>query len=298
MFLSVSFVYQFLEKKYPTNYLLSLFSYFLLLALASSCKFRMNDKKIYRSFEKQTSQPKVQRYEAFGKEVNYVEVGKESLPTVIFVHGAPGSLSAFMSFLQDSTLQSRANLISVDRPGYGYSSFGKAVTSIESQAAMLKPLLEKHQSPHAPILVGHSYGGTVVARLAMDYPELVGALVMAAPAIDPENEKVYWISYPADWWVFRWMVPRILRVTNDEKLSHVEELNKMLPNWEKIKAPTTFIHGEKDKLVPIANSKFGAKMMVNAPVDTIYDAKLNHLVPWKRPDLIKRTILKYLDEME
>lgn len=298
MSLSVSLVYKFFEKKYPSNYVLSLLTYSMLIGVASSCKFRMSDKKIYRSFVKETTQPQVRRYKALGKEINYVEVGDDSLPTVIFIHGAPGSLSAFMSFLKDSTLQRRAKLISVDRPGYGFSSFGKAVTSIEEQAALIRPILEQNQHPQPPILVGHSYGGTVIARLAMDYPELVGALVMAAPAIDPENEKIFWISYPADWWMFRWMVPRILQVTNDEKLSHVNELKKMQPNWEKVQAPTTFIHGEKDKLVPIANSKFGAKQMTNAQVDTIYDAQLNHLIPWKRPDLIKQAIFKYLDEME
>ncbi len=280
------------------RYLILVLVLVVALQFFPSCfRFRMSNKKIHKAFENEPLDPQVKQYDFDGRTINYLEVAKDStLPMVVFVHGAPGSLKDFLSFMKDSSLTAKARLISVDRPGYGYSDFGKVETSIQKQAALLKPLLEMNQSKQAPILVGHSYGGPVIARVAMDYPELVGALVMAAPAVDPENERIFWVSYPADWPPFRWLLPSVVRVTNDEKLSHVEELEKMLPHWSQIQAPTTFIHGHKDKLVPIANSEFGERMITNAPVDTVFVEKLNHLIPWKRPDLIKKAILKYLSD--
>ena len=256
----------------------------------------MTDKKILAKFKDVPVQPKIIKYKALGRQINYVEVGDDTLPMVVFIHGAPGSLADFMYFLKDSTLISKCRLISVDRPGYGNSDYGKVETSLERQAAMIKPILDKNKNSKPPILVGHSFGGPVVARMAMDYPKLVGAMILAAPAIDPDNEKIFWISYPIDWWVIKWAMPKVIRVTNDEKLSHVEELEKMLPLWEKVKTPTVFIHGHKDMLVPFANSEFGVNMLSNAQVSTIFEKKMNHLIPWNRPEVIKAAIIKCLEE--
>ena len=269
---------------------------FLVLFSLSAClKMRMSQKAIFKEFKDTGYEPKISTYQIDQREIYYVEIGNDTLPTVIFVHGAPGSWTAFKNFMIDSALLSQVRMIAVDRPGYGFSGLGKEETSIEKQAAMLKPLLEKNTHAKLPILVGHSYGGPIVARMAMDFPNQVGALIMAAPAIDPAHEKFFLVNRPANWFIFRWMIPRSLRVSNDEKLSHVKELEKMLPFWEKIQNPTTLIHGEKDKIVPIENSYFGEKMIPKSSLKAIYEPKLNHLIPWKRPDLIKNNILKYLE---
>ncbi len=286
-------------KPQKKRYYLPVLSICLILftgQLVSSCfTFRMSEKEIYKHFENTSLQPELKRYKALGREINYVEVGDDTTQMVLFVHGAPGSLSAFISFLSDSTLAAKARLISTDRPGYGYSGFGKSEISVEKQAAMLLPILKSNQSDKLPILVGHSYGGTVIARIAMDYPEYVGALVMAAPAIDPESEKFFWVNKPANWWGIRWMVPRSMRVANDEKLSHVKQLKLMLPYWQEITAPTTIIHGKTDGLVPFANAAFGKNMLKNAPVDMVVKKDMGHLIPWENPGLIREAVLKYLN---
>jgi pimeloyl-ACP methyl ester carboxylesterase len=61
--------------------------------------------------------------------------------------------------------------------------------SLRMQSACLAPLLRLGKSAKKPILVGHSLGGPVAARLAMDYPDEVGGLILVAPSIDPELEK-------------------------------------------------------------------------------------------------------------
>jgi pimeloyl-ACP methyl ester carboxylesterase len=255
-------------------------------------QFRKSNKEIYQYFAEKQIEVAIKRYQERNRSIRYLESGNSDKPLVLFIHGAPGSSDAFIDFLSDSTLATQTHMISVDRPGYGYSGFGNTEPSIEAQAAYLKPLLSLSQGK--AILVGHSYGGPIAARLAMDFPELVKGIVLVAPALDPEAEKVFWVSYPAEWKVFRWMLPEVWKVTNEEKLKHKEELRLMLPLWQELEVPTTIIHGEKDKLVPLSNANFAKRKMTNAEVKLIIKAELNHLIPWEKPELIRQAILDYL----
>lgn len=249
-------------------------------------------------FKEKPQQPKFITYTFMNHEMFYAETGSDTNRLVLFVHGAPGSWDAYMKYLGDTVLMHRAQLISVDRPGYGKSGFGQSVTSIEEQAAMIKPILDANKSGKPAILVGHSLGGPVIARLAMDYPDKVGALIFLAPAIDPDNEKIYAISYPANWKIFRWMVPTVWKVTNDEKLSHVAELQKMIPLWSGIKIPCTYMYGKKDGIVPPVNVEFAKKMLVNAHLQISAFDDENHFIPWTKQDSITRVILNYLHRLD
>ncbi len=278
-------------------WLLSLVFILAVIPLLSSClTLRMSDKALDKYFASKAIKYSIEKYTVAKQPIRFVSVGNENLPTVVFVHGAPGGLDNFKQFLIDSKLIEKARLISVDRPGYGFSGLGKVVTSIEAQSLALKPLIEQIQNGEKVVIVGHSYGGTLVARMAMDYPELISQVIMVAAAIDPENEKMFWFNQPADWPVFRWMLPRPLKVANDEKLSHPEELKKMLPLWENINTPVILIHGQKDNLVPLENAYFGKKKLVNTKLDFQVYEGVNHLIPWNRPDLIKNAVLKCLEK--
>ena len=231
------------------------------------------------------------------REVYYMTIGDASKPMVFFVHGAPGSYDNFKNFLKDSTLMSNARLVSVDRPGYGKSGKKESEPSIEKQAQALLDVLKANDTGKGVILVGHSYGGPIIARMAMEAPELIDALVMAAPAIDPENEKIFFVSRKFFWAIFKWITPRPLKIANDEKMAHVEELKKMLPLWDRITMPVTFIHGEKDGLVPFENVAFGKKVITNTEVDYVTKKKMGHLIPWRNPELIFDAIYKHLKQI-
>lgn len=259
--------------------------------------FRKSDASIAKYFNKREIPFNIGYYKVKHRWIRYVETGDNTKPLVLFVHGAPGSASSFIHFLSDHTLLSQVHMISVDRPGFGYSGFGKAVISLEQQCAMIRPLLKNKQSEKLPILVGHSYGATLIARFAMDYPKEVGILLMVAPAVDPRLEKIFPVSYPADMMMFKWLMPTCLRVTNEEKLGHVAQLHRMLPFWENIVAPVTIIHGIKDILASVENADFVKKLAKNAHVRLITEPGLNHLIPWEHPDLMINAIKTYLQEV-
>ena len=255
----------------------------------------MSKAEIGSYFEKSTLPGGDAYYSAEDRKIHYAFSGYDSLPVVVFVHGAPGSLSAFIHFLNDSTLSKRAKLVTVDRPGYGYSGFGRSVTSLEEQARLLKPVLELGNGRKV-ILVGHSLGGPVVARMAMDYPNLVDGLILVAPSIAPELEPEEWFRLPLYSPFLRWILPKSFRVTNDEIYFLKDELIEMLPLWKAITIPVTVIQGGSDNLVHPGNAEFAQKNLSNALVEVVYKPQMNHFVPWNNYGLIKTAILKHLND--
>lgn len=280
--------------------ILKAFVLFLIIVfvLDSCMQFRMSDRKLKRKFKKVPHSLTIERYEQKDLNLRYIEVGPEDARLVIFVHGAPGSSKDFIEYLKDSELAEQFRMIAVDRPGYGYSNFGKSLVDIEQQAFYLAPLLDLNKHKDPPILVGHSYGGPVIVRIAMDYPEKAkGPLLLLAPAIDPDHEKMFWVNKPFASPILSWTIPRAFRVSNEEKLAHSAELEKMRSLWKDVQNPTLFIHGESDRIVEIENSKYGVDMMQhNEQVDSLFPKKMNHLFIWNRYELVKSELLKYLNK--
>lgn len=267
----------------------------LMTTLHACMSFRMSDRKIDQYFREHHIEGSRHTYSVGRKKMHYVQAGKETDPLILFVHGSPGSLSAFIHFLGDTALTNHGLVISTDRPGFGYSQFGVAEPSLKKQADMLKPILEKHQDNRPIILVGHSLGGPLIARMAMDYPELVDGLVIVAGSIDPELEPdEQWFRVPLATPFFRWLLPRSFRASNEEIVDLRYELEDMLPYWKTIRCPVVVVQGKADDLVPAGNADFARRMLVNAPVDFIFKDDMNHFVPWTHPELIREGVLRIL----
>lgn len=259
------------------------------LTIFSCADFRMKPADAEAFFQRKGVTASHHRYEVAGRPMHYVATGEAGKPVVVFVHGSPGSWDAFINFLANRDLRAQARLVSVDRPGFGESGFGQHEPSLQAQAAALLPLVRQEGQGQAVVLVGHSLGGPVVARFAMDYPELTQGLVLVAPSIDPALERIKWYQIPADWKLLSWIVPTALRVTNREILPLKRELELMLPLWSKIQAPVTVIQGDKDRLVPRQNADFAARMLTG-PVKLVRIADMDHFVPWTNPELITEAV--------
>lgn len=233
-----------------------------------------------------------------GREVHFAEVGEKRARAVVFVHGTPGSWRAFEGYLAQPALAERARLVAVDRLGFGRSEPGRAETSLERQAASLAPLLRRlmAEAPAAgrPILVGHSYGGPVIARFAMDYPGLAGGLVMVAPSIDPGLERLRWYNHVASWRLFNWSLPAEWLTSNREILPLKKELEAMLGGWDKIAAPAIVIQGDADKLVPAGNADFAARKLPAERLKIERVPGAGHFVLWQQPQLVVKAILELL----
>jgi pimeloyl-ACP methyl ester carboxylesterase len=278
------------------KWVITFFIFFGSILLLDSCmQFRMSRSEIDNYFVDKETKGTFHSYDVGKRVITYVKAGDENLPLVILVHGSPGSLSAFIHFLADTTLLKKSQLITVDRPGFGASNFGYAEPSLQKQAAYLKPILEAHKVNRPIILVGHSLGGPLIARMAIDYPELVDGLVIVAGSIDPELEpNETWFRAPLATPFLKWILPRSMRASNDEIYKLKPELQEMIPLWKNITTPTIVIQGGKDSLVPAGNVDFAKKLMVNAPLKIVLIDDMDHFVPWSNPELIRNAIIELL----
>jgi len=273
------------------------FSLLLLLALANSCiSLRMSDKEIVKSFKKVHQTPKIYHTVYKGKKMRYIasKSFNNNLPTVLFLHGAPGSSSDFYRYLKDTLLSAKANLISMDRLGYGYSDYGKAETSLTEQAQSAYHILTENKAQNV-IVMGWSYGGPIAVKLAVLHPDIIKHVILIAPAISPKDEKYFALGKLAYWKATRWAIPRAFRVAEDEKLTHVKELNLLLPDWSKIKTPISYYQGDKDKIVPFANAAFIESHVEKSYLKMVKIKGGNHFLMFKNYAMVKAEILRILN---
>ncbi|MBS4012306.1 MAG: alpha/beta hydrolase [Bacteroidetes bacterium] len=227
-------------------------------------------------------------FEYKDRNLSYISINRnDSFPTLFFLHGAPSSLNVFNVYYRDENLAQWANIISADRPGYGFSNPGRAERSIKKQAEKMWKILENEDYPRPLYIIGASYGGSVAARMAMMHPDKVDGLFFISASLAPGLETTYPISYIVRFPPFRWLLPSMITVANDEKLSHFDALSEMLPYWDRITAPVIFIQGQEDDLIFPENVDFAKKQLVNVPyVETHMIEGEGHFLQLKYKDFI------------
>ncbi len=259
-------------------------------------QFRMSDEEWLNLFSSHHIKGEVRYFTSQGRNIRYIVGGNDSLPTIVFIHGAPSSSSIYKIFFTDSAFINTFHVLAIDRPGYGYSGFGKPVTSIQQQAAFIKNMLdETGNTKHPVIVVAGSYGTSIACRFAMDYPQLVDGLVLTGPALGPGLEKIYWFTPSVENPLINWFIPRMFKSANKEKIAHKSELTQMLPYWKNIKVPVMYMQGEKDELIYTANASFAKTHLINAPYLYIHFFKGKpHFIPFSEHGFIEKKIFEML----
>lgn len=101
-------------------------------------------------------------------------------PPVLMIHGASANAEEFTHTLAPR-LKDSFQIFMVDRPGHGYSERPKRAETLAVQAQQMAGALEALAPGQKAVIVGHSFGGAVALRLALDRPDLVRGLVLLAP---------------------------------------------------------------------------------------------------------------------
>lgn len=123
-----------------------------------------------------------------GIKLHYVSKG--SGKPVVFLHGGVLTGNDFEKVMEKAVAQGY-HAISFDRPGYGYSERpqNEEVTPVV-QAKLIHGALQE-LGIEKPIIVGHSWSGTLVLSYALSYPDDISGIVTLGGAMYKEG-------YPAE----------------------------------------------------------------------------------------------------
>jgi len=103
-------------------------------------------------------------------------------PDVLLLHGSIGNLEDFETVMPALAKQFRVT--SIDRIGHGYSEMAPVKANIASNAAYTKKLIRVLGLKNV-IVVGHSYGGSIALKLAIEQTPGIRGYVLIAPAAYP-----------------------------------------------------------------------------------------------------------------
>ncbi|XAL98795.1 alpha/beta hydrolase [Phycisphaeraceae bacterium D3-23] len=233
---------------------------------------------------------------ATGDSVGYLTDEKDTgVPgAAVLVHGSPADASSWNKLLTQTRDDLPAHVVVIDRLGFGNSTPGTN-GSLAEQAGAVEPFLESVDGVR-PILVGHSYGGPVVLRAAVDYPDRVGGIVLVAGACDPYMQDAQWFRRSVDF--ISLVVPEPWEVSNAELLALTDENRAMESMLGQVVCPVVIIHGTWDGVCPHDStvSYLQSRLVNAAEVQTVSLERVGHNLHLSHPALIAEHVRRLAED--
>ena len=252
------------------------------------------DQEIKDQFEGEAHKPYIS-YENFkGIQVRVISMQEhldEELPTLVLVHGSPGSAMDFKKYLKSEALNKIANIMTYDRIGYGQNNTGEVLPSITEEVELLHHVM-RNLDEKKIVLAGYSYGGTVIMASTGTFKKKIAL----AASVRGDLEPMFWVLNLYKYGLSRSLMPNVFKAASSEKLRHVEELPAYEHQWNVSKSQVLSIHGKRDRIVPYENSLFLQSLFDPQKFSLITLEKGNHTLIWTNFDLIEAALVKSLEE--
>lgn len=263
----------------------------LLLAIEGFDRYLSTEKGALWLYKKMPFPPKEAKYTESG--VRYFEMGDPSKPPLLFIHGAPGGIFDWMSMGKNEALYERYRILVVERPGYGGTKPRKAEPSVQKQAERILEVLDNETQP--AVIFGHSYGGPIAVIMGAIAPEKIERIFGVSGQYNPDNEKVFSISYFINFKIFRYLIPRFIWSSNVEKMTHPDALREASTLYPQISVPVILVHGDEDTLVYYENSPYLMERMETDKELITLEGK-DHPIHMQIPDELVDIILNYVED--
>jgi pimeloyl-ACP methyl ester carboxylesterase len=213
----------------------------------------------------------------------------------IFVHGALGRAADFRKIFVDPLPE--ANLLAYDRPGYGRSNDNELTGELNSQVELLASVVRSRRLP--VILVGHSYGGAIALKTAVDFPEGIAGVVLIGAILDPAEASPFLIQFPLD---TAWgLLPKPVRATNREIIHLAEGLEQLKSKLNRLKIPIVALQGTRDPIVNESNTVYLYDQLRRAGHEKILEVRLlkglNHFIPDQHPEVVQSALRAIEDKI-
>jgi len=257
--------------------------------------------------------------------LHYLESGAGQ--TVVLIHGNAGNALDF-DLGAIEALDDHYRVIAIDRPGHGASERSSKADTVEEQAKVLHDELAKLGVEH-PILVGHSWGGSLALAYALLYPKDLAGMVLLAPAAYPDQndpfllrlagkvpligeigamlggsflsrrvlrgglEKAFYPQKLPDSY-FRtvlksWLGRRQLKAYFADEAQLKNSLTAMSPRYSGLTVPTVIVTGDHDQIVNPATNAH--RLHSTIPGSVLLELRdTGHEIPQTHPESILQAI--------
>ncbi|EMY77192.1 alpha/beta hydrolase family protein [Leptospira weilii serovar Ranarum str. ICFT] len=222
----------------------------------------------------------------------------ENRNILIFIHGSPGGWQNYVWYLENKNLRAKYCILTLDRPGFGKSEPNEAVPDVAKQADILEKAIDDFLNLVGAsenvrvVLVGHSYGGPIAAKIVLSSTRKIHRLVLLAAPLSAKEEEIRWYNRIADWNWVRNLLPNEFKNSNAEMLPLKSQLETLEKFWKNIPCRIVLIHGKKDSLVPFQNLEFFQTQFSDSKLTTIVLEEEDHFIPWTQKKLLESVLLE------
>jgi pimeloyl-ACP methyl ester carboxylesterase len=205
------------------------------------------------------------------------------------------------------------NLVAVDLPGHGQTP-GLFVERVEGYAEWLREFIEAaHSAPC--FLLGHSLGGAIVLRIALDHPELLKGIVLVgtgvrlrvAPKIlegikqdfDAAVSFIVRSCYTkeASEELIRDVIQLTRQVTPQQLLADFTACDQfdITEQAERIHLPTLIIVGREDVMTPVKYSEFLSRKITGSRLVILDNA--GHALMHQAPEAFNSALREFISSI-
>jgi pimeloyl-ACP methyl ester carboxylesterase len=205
----------------------------------------------------------------------------EPAQRLILIHGAPADAGSWSTMIgRHGEALAGFDVVVVDRLGYGNSAEGEEL-SLERHARSIEPLITD-----GAIVVGHSYGGPVALRAAVEYADKLAGVILVAGACDPYMGDSVWAREAVD--AASPLIPDSWAVANRELLALTAENRLMEPMLTEVTCPVVVVHGTWDPVCPHDGTvEYLERSLIRAAgVKTVSLTRAGHNLHLSHPDVI------------
>ncbi len=259
-----------------------------------------------------------------GKErIRYIQKGEGQ--DVLLIHGTPGSIEDWQPIID--SLSTTHRVTAFDRPGNGFSTANNYNYTIKENVIIVNQLIDKLMLDSVAV-VGHSYGGSIAARMATTKNDKVKSyVIVASPLYNLKAGGLYkLITAPLigkgmsvlisktvaskkieegllarfegnakiltdDFLASRkqlWSQPKVLYATSKEHINYDNDLKEISDNYKNINAKVSIVYGTNDFQQILTDSK---KLHNDLPASEIFALENTaHFVQFEKPKTLMEII--------
>jgi pimeloyl-ACP methyl ester carboxylesterase len=231
---------------------------------------------------------------------------------IVFLHGLGTSSSTWIKIL--ASLDRSSSITCVDLPGHGFSRIKQSLPflRLEQFDAVIEQFIQRTE-PRPIILVGHSLGGWLAARFAINHPEAVQRLILMNnagiqyPGVERQGETFdiqetedvkrligrMWFRAP---WYFAFFTSSVLHSLQKKRVKDfvatVQENDLLNPKLPSLTMPVDIIWGEEDRLISKQSVEIMKQVLPQTKLHWI--PQCGHVPQLERPRELSSILLKIL----